>query len=164
MVGILRGNKVDSLLNGKGFLGTQAPFYADITLLLILLTFVLLTIGWRLAVQKRYEAHRWVQTAAVILNTLVVLVIMVNSFITHILPGIPTKLNQGDYAVTTLHAVIGTFSLLLGVFVVLRGNQLVPKFLLFRSYKFFMRTAYAAYSFATLLGIIVYLLVYVFGI
>jgi hypothetical protein len=54
--------------------------------------------------------------------------------------------------------------LLLGIFVVLRGNELVPKSLRFKKYKPFMRTAYALYRLATLLGVIVYLEVHVFGI
>jgi uncharacterized membrane protein YozB (DUF420 family) len=54
--------------------------------------------------------------------------------------------------------------LLLGIFVVLRGNKLVPKSLRFKKCKPFMRSAYALYMVATLLGVIVYLEVYAFGI
>jgi uncharacterized membrane protein YozB (DUF420 family) len=155
---------MDTLLAGPGFLGTNAPFRSDVTLVLILVTAVMFTIGWRLAVRKRYEAHQWVQTSAVILNTLVVLFIMVSSFLTHILPGIPAKLNQGDYAVTTVHAIVGVISLVLGIFIVLRGNKLVPKALRFKNYKLFMRTSYTLYMVATFLGVVVYILVFVFGI
>jgi uncharacterized membrane protein YozB (DUF420 family) len=117
-----------------------------------------------LAVRKRYEAHRWVQTSAVILNTIVILFTMISSFLIHILPGIPGKLNEGDYALTTVHALVGTVGMLLGVFIVLRGNKLVPKALRFRNYKLFMRTSYALYMLATFLGVIVYITVYVYGI
>jgi uncharacterized membrane protein YozB (DUF420 family) len=89
---------------------------------------------------------------------------MVNSYVTHILPGIPAKLLEGDYGVTTIHAVIGTIGLLLGIFVVLRGNNLVPKALRFKNYKLFMRTAYAIYMLATFLGVFVYILAFVLGI
>jgi putative membrane protein len=155
---------MNNLFNGPGFLGTTATFHSDAALILILVTAVLFTIGWQLAVRKRYEAHRWVQTSAVIINTLVVLFVMISSFLTHILPGIPGKLNQGDYAVTTVHALVGLVGLVLGVFIVLRGNQLVPKALRFSNYKRFMRTAYALYMLAILLGVVVYILVYVYGI
>ena len=50
-------------LDQVGFLGTKAPVRSDITLILILITVVMFTIGWQLAVHKRYEAHRWVQTS-----------------------------------------------------------------------------------------------------
>jgi len=155
---------MNNLFNGPGFLGTTATFHSDAALILILVTALLFTIGWQLAIRKRYEVHRWVQTSAVILNTLVVLFVMISSFLTHILPGIPGKLNQGDYAVTTVHALVGLVGLVLGVFIVLRGNQLVPKALRFSNYKPFMRTAYALYMLATLLGVVVYILVYVYGI
>lgn len=155
---------MNSLLAGPGFLGTNAPFRSDASLVLILVTAVMFTIGWRLAALKRYEAHRWVQTSAVILNTLVVLFIMVSSFLTHILPGIPGKLDEGDYAVTSIHALVGAISLVLGVFIVLRGNKLVPKALRFKNYKLFMRTSYALYMLATFGGVAVYILVFVFGI
>jgi uncharacterized membrane protein YozB (DUF420 family) len=155
---------MNALLNGPGFLGTNAPFRIDVTLVLILVSAVLFTIGWRLAVRKRYEAHRWVQTSAVILSTIVILITMISSFVIHILPGIPGKLNQGDYALTTVHAIVGTVGMLLGVFIVLRANKLVPKALRFRNYKLYMRTSYVIYMLATFLGVIVYITVYVLGI
>jgi uncharacterized membrane protein YozB (DUF420 family) len=54
--------------------------------------------------------------------------------------------------------------MLLGVFVVLRGHNLVPKAMRFKDYKPFMRGAYVLYLLSTLLGIVVYVSVYVFGI
>jgi len=155
---------MNTLLNGPGFLGTNANFRSDATLVLILVAEVLFTIGWRLAIRKRYEAHRWVQTAAVILNTIVVLITMISSFTVYILPGIPGKLNEGSYGLTTVHAVVGMVGLLLGVFIVLRGNNLVPKALRFSNYKLFMRTSYLLYSLATLTGVVVYIVVFVYGI
>jgi len=155
--------KVD--LSGSGFLGTHAPFISDLTLILILLTAILFTIGWQLARHKRFKAHRWVQTSSASLNAVVVLSVMINSFVLHILPGIPRKLLQGDYAVTTIHAFVGMVGLLLGIFVVLRANKLlVPMRLRFKKYKPFMRTSYGLYLAATILGMIVYLEVYVLGI
>ncbi len=153
-----------NFLNQPGFLGTHAPFISDLTLILILLTAILFTIGWQLALHKHFEAHRWVQTSSASLNAMVVLVVMIRSFATHILPGIPARLLQGDYAVTTVHALVGATGLLLGIFVVLRANGLVPKALRFRKYKPFMRTAYALYMTATLLGVLVYTLAFILGI
>jgi uncharacterized membrane protein YozB (DUF420 family) len=153
-----------NFINGPGFLGTHAPFISDLTLILILITAILFTIGWQLARHKHFETHRWVQTSSATLNAVVVLVVMVRSFVLHILPGIPAKLLQGDYAVTTVHALVGATGLLLGIFVVLRGNELVPQALRFKKYKPFMRTAYALYMTATLLGVIVYTEAFIIGI
>ena len=152
------------LLNGPGFLGTNATFRPDVTLVLILVTAVLFTIGWQLAVRKRYAAHSRVQTVTAALNAVVVLSTMITSFWVFILPGIPGKLLEGSYGVTTVHAVVGMIGLVLGVFVVLVGNELVPKGLRFTNYKLFMRTSYALYMASTLIGVVVYVVVYVFGI
>ncbi len=153
-----------NFLNQPGFLGTRAPFISDLTLILILLTAILFTIGWQLARHKRFEAHRWVQTTAAVLNAIVVLVVMIRSFILHILPGIPAKFFQGDYAVTTVHAIVGAAGLLLGVFVVLRGNEMVPNAWRFKNYKPIMRTAYSLYMAATLIGVLVYIEAFIINI
>jgi uncharacterized membrane protein YozB (DUF420 family) len=151
-------------LTTPGFLGTKATLRSDLTLVLILISAVLFNVGFILARTKHFTAHRWVQTSAVTLNTLVVLISMVTSYIIHILPGIPAKLAQGDYAVITIHALIGAVALVWGVFVALRGNNLVPKKLRFNNYKLFMRWAYGLYMFATLGGVIVYIIVFIYGI
>jgi uncharacterized membrane protein YozB (DUF420 family) len=152
---------IRALLTGSGFLGTRALLHSDLSLILILISAGLFTIGWRLAVRKNFEAHRWIQTSAAILNTIVVLVVMIASFIIYILPGIPGKFLEGTYGVTTVHAFIGALGLLLGVFVVLRANGLMPKSLRFKNYKLFMRTSYWLYMLATLIGVIVYVAVYI---
>jgi uncharacterized membrane protein YozB (DUF420 family) len=155
---------MNAVANGPGFLGTKATFRSDVTLALIIFTAVLFTIGWQRAARKHYEAHHWVQTVAVFLNTVAVLSIMIPSFVTHILPGIPGKLLEGDYGITTAHAFVGMIAASFGVFVALRANNLVPRGLRFKDFKVFMRTSYVLYMLATLMGIVVYVLVYVYGI
>ena len=145
---------------GAGLLATKAPFGADVSLVLTVLAAVLLTIGWRLAVQRRYEAHRWVQTAAVGLNAIVVAAWMIRSFVLYVLPVIPAKLDQRSYAVATVHALVGALGVVLGVFVVLRGNELVPARLRFKDYRLFMRSSYALYLLATLTGAILFVVAY----
>ena len=152
------------LFKGIGFLGTGAPLISDISLIVMLLTAALFTLGWRLAILRRYEAHRRVQTAAVLLNSLDVLIVMVSSYVIFILPGIPARLGEGSYGITTVHALVGLVSLILGVYVVLVGNRLLPARLRFTNYKPVMRVTYALYMLATILGVAVYVVVFVFGI
>lgn len=147
-------------LAGPGFLGTHAPLSSDLSLTLILFTAVLFTIGWRLAVGQHFVVHRWIQTSAAVLNAIVVLSWMVTSFLGNILPALPGKLLQNPFGVTTVHAAVGLLGTLLGLFVVLRGNELVPGALKFENYKLFMRPAYALYMLATLLGVTVYIATY----
>ena len=77
-----------------GFLGTRATFGPDLALVLVLLSSTLFTIGWRLAVHKHYEVHRWVQTSAAIINASAVLAIMVGSFWGFVLPHLPARIAQ----------------------------------------------------------------------
>ncbi len=143
-----------------GFLGTKATFGPDLALVLIIISSVLFTIGWRLAVHKHYDIHRWVQTSAAIINASVVLVVMVGSFVFFTLPQVPKNLARPSVAVTVVHAIVGTVTFLLGVFVVLRANGLAPKSLRFNNYKLFMRTAYALYMIAAAIGVCVYVVTY----
>jgi uncharacterized membrane protein YozB (DUF420 family) len=148
-------------LTGPGFLGAGAPLYSDLSLLLILLAAGLFTCGWRLAARRQYESHRWVQTAAATLNALVVLSVMIASFVKHILPGVPGKLLEGSYGVTTVHAMVGAIGLILGIFVVVRANRRIPKRLPFKNVRQTMRVSYALYMASTFLGVLVYVAAFV---
>jgi plastocyanin len=143
-------------MNGRGFLGTNANLLQDLSLVLGILVALTLTVGVVMAVRKRYEVHRWIQTVAVSLNILQVLTIMVGSFLKSAAPGIPQRLGETYYSSALIHASIGLITLLFGTFVMLRGNKLVPRGLQFRNYKLFMRTAYTLYMAVTLLGLWVY--------
>ena len=59
--------------------------------------------------------------------------------------------------------IAGLSATLFGLFVVLRGHQVMPKRLRFRNYKPYMRAAYALYLTATLLGVAVYFVWFVFA-
>jgi uncharacterized membrane protein YozB (DUF420 family) len=150
-----------NFLSGPGFLGTHATFHSDAVLVLILVSILLLSIGWQLRIHKHPRAHCPLQAMAVILNTAVVAEWMIGSFILSILPGIPGKLLSGTYGLSTLHGIVGAASVLLGVFVVLRAYNLVPKSLRFENYKRFMRASYLLYLISALMGMYVYLALYV---
>jgi uncharacterized membrane protein YozB (DUF420 family) len=152
---------MNAFLNGPGFLGTYATFHSDAVLVLILISVLLLTIGWQLRARKHPKAHCPLQAVAVILNTGVVAEWMIHSFDANILPGIPRKLFLGSYGIATLHGIIGTIAVLLGVFIVLRAYNLVPRILRFKNYKNFMRASYLFYVVSALLGVYVYYSLYV---
>ena len=147
---------MNEFLHRSGFLGTSANFAADMTLVMMILIASLFTVGVFLAVKKKYEIHRWVQTAAASLNAIMVLWMMILPYRDFVAPGVPSQLSERFYAITTLHAFVGLFALTFGLFVTLRGNGLVPKALKFKNYKLFMRIAYGLYMLTTILGIWVY--------
>lgn len=139
----------------------KAPVGAVVSLILILASAVLFTIGWRLAAGGRFPAHCRVQTVAACLNAVVVLAWMIRSFVLNVAPEIPARLDQTSYAVATVHAAVGAIGLVFGVFVVLRANRLVPHALAFKAYKPFMRGSYTLYMLGTLTGVILYVVAYV---
>jgi hypothetical protein len=146
------------LLHQPGFLGTSANWAADVTLLASLLVVILLTIGVVLAVRGQYRAHRWFQTSAASINAILVLWLMVLPFRDFVAPASnPAGLPLSAIATTRIHAAVGTTALIFGLFVTLRANGLMPKFLRFNNYKAYMRVAYALYMLASLIGLFVYI-------
>jgi uncharacterized membrane protein YozB (DUF420 family) len=147
-------------LDGAGFLTTKSSVGADLTLVVMLVAFVMLTAGVVLARTKRYVAHRGVQTAAVILNAVPVVVWMIRSYWLYVRPGLPGNLGSYVDALTTVHAVTGVVGVVLGVFVMIRANQLEARGENVSRYKSWMRAAYIVYLLGTVLGVWVYVAIY----
>lgn len=144
------------LLHQPGFLGTSANWAADMTLMVSVLVALILTVGALMAVSGRYSIHRLLQTIGATLNAILVFWMMILPFRDFVAPGLPQRLNESFYYVTTLHAAVGFTALFFGIFVTLRGNGLMIKPLRFNNYKLFMRISYGLYMLATLIGIWVY--------
>lgn len=153
---------MDDLFHAPGFLGTHANFAADATLVVMLLTATLFSFGFYLARQGNFNTHKWVQTISALLNLIMVLWMMVLPLRDFIIRDRGGPREGFFYSVTLLHAFIGLSATIFGMFVVLRGHKLMPKFLSFNNYKPFMRVAYSLYISATLLGVAVYLVWFVF--
>ena len=142
------------------FLGTKAGTAADLTLIVMVIAAVMLTIGWRLAAGKRYEAHRWVQTAAVCLNTIPIVTWMFYSLGKYFLPDLPGNLSHGSYLLTTIHAVAGAIGAVLGLSVMIRANRREAQGRSVDSLVPLMRIAYIVYMVVTLAGVAVYITLY----
>jgi uncharacterized membrane protein YozB (DUF420 family) len=142
-----------------GFLGTEASLGADIALVGSLLVMIAFSVGAYLALRGQYEAHRWVQTGAAVANLLLVLGIMIPALLS-VKPEDNAELPPSAFVAMPAHELLGLAGLLFGLFVVLRGNGLVPARLQFQNYKPYMRVAYALYLIATLVGVAVYLVLY----
>jgi len=147
-------------LDDSGFLSSHSSIGADLSLVIMVAAAILLTVGVVLAKSKRYEAHRWVQTAAVCLNAVPVVVWMIRSFWLYVRPGLPGNLSKSVDALTTVHAVAGLIGVVIGMVVMIRANQLAAKGQSLSRYKNAMRIAYAVYMLATALGIWVYITLY----
>jgi len=143
-------------LNG-GFLGTAAPLYADLTLLLEIAMGVGLLIGALLVRLRRFRGHAWCQSVIVLLNLAVIVLTMIPSFRAHVSPKIPLKLGKAYYALASAHAALGSIAELGGLYILLSaGTNLLPKRLRILRYKFWMRMVLAAWWLVLLLGLATY--------
>jgi uncharacterized membrane protein YozB (DUF420 family) len=147
---------------GQGFLGTQAPLRADVTLVVEIAMGLALVFGMFLARRRHYRAHAWCQSAVVTLNLVAIALVMAPSFRSHVAPKIPAHLARPYYAVATAHAAVGCATELLALYIVLAaGTKILPERLRLVRYKLWMRTALAAWWLALLLGVITYVRWYV---
>ncbi len=117
---------------------------------------MVLSLGYYFVIRKQYHLHKWFQTGGVLLNVVLVLWLMILPYRDFIVRDSGGPRESAFYVVTTIHAVIGALAFFFGIFVVLRGHNLVPQVLRFSHYKLFMRTAYGLYMVATALGVWTY--------
>lgn len=151
---------MNDIIHGAGFLGLGGNFLADVGLVLSLGVILLFTVGMVLAWREQYETHKWVQTAGVVLNPVLVAWLMIGPYIGEVArefgnPPYPA----GFYWLPTVHGLTGAAALVFGVYVTLRGHNVqLPKALMFNNYKPYMRVAYGLYLTATMLCIAVYVM------
>jgi uncharacterized membrane protein YozB (DUF420 family) len=147
-------------LDASGFLTSRSSLGADVSLLLSVLAIALLTAGVVLARRRHYEAHRWLQTSGVILNAILVAIWMFRSLWLYILPGIPSSLSKHGHALAMAHAAAGVVGVLLGVFLIVRANQLTRRGESVSRYRTAMRVTYFVYLAGFALGLWLYVVTY----
>jgi uncharacterized membrane protein YozB (DUF420 family) len=146
----------------KGFLGTGAPFGADLNLVVQLIMGVALIAGALLAKQKRYTAHGICQTTVLLLNLLMIGLVMWPSFQQQVKPVLSKVLHKWYYAVATIHAVLGITAELLGLYIVIvAGTNVLPQWLRFKHWKLWMRTELVLWAIVLVSGVGTYCAWYV---
>jgi uncharacterized membrane protein YozB (DUF420 family) len=139
------------------FLGTVAPLYAELTLLLEFAMSVGLGIGALLARLGRFRQHAWCQSVIVLLNLAVILLTMIPSFRVHVYPKIPLRLGKAYYALATAHAALGTVTEVAGLYILLAaGTEILPQKLRITNYKVWMRMVLVLWWLVLLLGLATY--------
>ena len=148
-------------VNLKGFLGTQAGFGADLTLVLQVAMGVSLIAGVFLARAKRYAMHGVCQTTVLLLNLVLIASFMWPSFSFQVLPRLPKHFSKPYYGVAAVHGSLGAMAELLGLYILLvAGTNVVPQSWRFRRWKLWMRIEMALWLFVLLIGIGTYLVWY----
>jgi len=158
---ILGRSATPSLATQKGFLGTRGTLFADINLIAEIILLVGLMVGYGLARGGNIPAHQYNQTAWVLFNIVLVMFIMTVSYGRQVAPGVPAKLLQAYYGVSALHSVLGSLTVLCGVYILLRMNRLLPKSLRIAWWKNLMRMTLGLYWAIGLLGVGTYYVWYI---
>jgi uncharacterized membrane protein YozB (DUF420 family) len=118
--------------------------------------------GAVLARRRHYRAHAWCQSAVVLLNLVVIGSAMVPSFYIQVAPKIPQAMRKSYYAIAAGHAALGIIAELAGLYVILAaGTNILPKFLVLKNYRLWMRATLLLWWVVLLLGVATYLRWYV---
>ena len=151
-----------SFFSMRGFLGTGATFGADLNLIVQLMMGVALSIGAILARQRRYRAHGICQTTVLLLNLLMIGLVMWPSFQQQVRPALSKVFHKWHYEAATIHAVLGITAELLGLYIVIvAGTNVLPQWLRFTHWKWWMRTELVLWAIVLLGGVATYCAWYV---
>ena len=132
----------------------MAPPCAHLTLLLEIAMGVGLLIGAWLARRRRFRQHAWCQSAIVLLNLAVIVLVMMPSFQVQVVPEIPLRLAKTYYALATAHAALGTSTEIAGLYILLAaGTGVLPEKFRITKYKAWMRTVLVLWLVRALVGI-----------
>jgi len=149
----------------EGFLGTAAPFNADIVLVLELGMGVCLLAGAILARARKFRAHAWCQSMVVLLNAGVIALAMVPSARQRLIPEIPLKLGKSFYALATAHAAFGVAVECAALYIlVAAGTTYIPDQFRLVRYKLWMRSVLVSWWIVLLLGFATYSRWYIPGL
>jgi uncharacterized membrane protein YozB (DUF420 family) len=149
-------------MQGSGFLGTAAPWPADVTLLFETGMGAGLLVGAWLARAGRFRLHAACQSAIVLLNVGLIVLAMFPSFHEQVAPKLPRKLGKPFYALATAHATLGGVAEFAGLYILLAaGTNWLPSRIRIIRYKVWMQTVLVLWWLALLFGIAVYVRWYI---
>jgi uncharacterized membrane protein YozB (DUF420 family) len=149
-------------MQGSGFLGTAAPWPADVTLLFETGMGAGLLVGAWLARAGRFRLHAACQSAIVLLNVGLIVLAMFPSFHEQVAPKLPRKLGKPFYALATAHATLGGVAEFAGLYILLAaGTNWLPSRIRITRYKVWMQTVLVLWWLALLFGIAIYVRWYI---
>jgi uncharacterized membrane protein YozB (DUF420 family) len=150
------------IVSNAGFLGSDAPFSADLNLVVQVTMGAALIAGTRLARKGRYKAHAVCQTSVLVLNLWMIGLVMWPSFLQQVKPAPARAFHKWYYQAAIIHAVLGTIAEVVGIYIVaVAGTKIIPKRFQFTNWKWWMRTELALWMVVLLSGIGTYCAWYV---
>jgi uncharacterized membrane protein YozB (DUF420 family) len=141
-----------------GLFNPNAPFFADVSLILQIVVLVFISLAMRVKIKRNYKAHGWLMTVAVVLHTITILAVMLPSL--RSMGGIFENVYDRFAMVTIIHSIAGSIAEILGVFLVgawafsRNINDCFKK-------KQVMRVTVVLWLLGLVLGIYVYVMLYV---
>ena len=123
-----------------------------------------LVIGAVLARKRMFRAHAWCQSAVVLANLAIVVVVMLPSFHVNVSPNIPAKLGKAYYRLPTAHATLGSITEIAALYILLvAGTNIVPQRFRVTNFKLWMRTVLVLWWLVLILGLATYARWYIPG-
>ncbi|HSM56070.1 MAG TPA: plastocyanin/azurin family copper-binding protein [Candidatus Sulfomarinibacteraceae bacterium] len=143
------------MLSGEGFLGTGAPFGADLALVAEIVLFLLLIVGIVAQRRGRFRLHDWIQTPVVLLNLALIVAIMITSFRQQqVASTLPTRPTDPYYLVVGIHAVLGLAAMGLAIYCLLAGHKILPRKI--GRLRYWMWGTFGVWTLAVLAGVATY--------
>lgn len=143
-----------------GFLGTKAGIQADLNLLLHLVILLLIVTGFTFARRKKFDIHEKWMFSGIVLVAVSFFAWMAPSYITNF-HLIMTDFYTLGVIVTNIHAILGTLTGVLAIYIVLRMKLDLPKKFTVKRVKRLMRTTFTLWWLTFIFGLSFYLIYYV---
>jgi uncharacterized membrane protein YozB (DUF420 family) len=139
------------------FWGWGGNFASDVTLVLQLILGLDLLVGAWAARTKRYRIHQLIQTYAVLLSLVLIMMVMVPTFVREVLPRLTTELNNPSVLWSLVHALTGTGAIFFSLYTLISaGTAWLPDAWHIQNYRLWMRVNLALWWAALILGILTY--------
>jgi uncharacterized membrane protein YozB (DUF420 family) len=151
---------IAAALAKTGFILSESSLGADLSLIAEVAAVVLLTVGVVFAARRQYQKHRVFQTTGVIVSAVPAAIWMVPSLWRNTLPDLPDNLDDSAQVLTAVHSVVAVAAVVLGLVLVIRGNQLMAAGASLSGFRKAMRVAYLLYLAGAALGVAVYVAIY----
>jgi uncharacterized membrane protein YozB (DUF420 family) len=146
---------MELLRSANGFFGPS--MMADITLVVQILFYFVLSAGVIAQLQGHYKTHDRLQVPVVILNIFFIIFVMVPTF-RGLSSSMSARLTQLPVMVTAAHAMLGSVAQLLSIYCLLAGLKILPRRI--GALRYWMWGAYFAWTVAVIFGIGVYIVYY----
>lgn len=135
----------------------SSSLFADITLIVQILFFLVLCAGVVAQLQGKYKWHDRLQAPVVVLNILFIVVVMMPTF--RLVAGeLPGGLSKVPTLVTVIHAGLGAVAQLLAIYCLLAGFKILPRKT--GALRYWMWATYTFWTAAVIFGIGVYITFY----